>query len=57
MVGEALHKQRFTVQETDKGPDGGVDLVLRKGREVFLVQCKQWRASKVGVQVAASFMA
>lgn len=51
MVGEAFRKQGFTVQETDKGPDGGVDLVLRKGREVFLVQCKQWRASKVGVQV------
>ena len=51
MVGEALRKQGFTVQETDKGPDGGIDLVLRKGREVFLVQCKQWRASKVGVQV------
>ncbi|EPA99456.1 restriction endonuclease [Pseudomonas sp. G5(2012)] len=51
MVGEAFRKQGFTVQETDKGPDGGVDLVLRKSREVFLVQCKQWRASKVGVQV------
>ncbi len=51
MVGEAFRKQGFTVQETDKGPDGGVDLVLRKGREVLLVQCKQWRASKVGVQV------
>lgn len=51
MVGEAFRKQGFTVQETDKGPDGGVDLVLRKGREVFLVQCKQWRASKMGVQV------
>ncbi|POA78642.1 restriction endonuclease [Pseudomonas sp. DP16D-R1] len=51
MVGEAFRKQGFTVQETDKGPDGGIDLVLRKGREVFLVQCKQWRASKVGVQV------
>ena len=33
------------------GADGGVDLVLRKGREKFLVQCKQWRAFKVGVAV------
>jgi restriction system protein len=37
------------------GPDGGVDLVLRKpggnGSEKFLVQCKQWRALKVGVDV------
>ena len=30
------------------GPDGGVDLVLRRDREKFLVQCKQWKAFKVG---------
>ncbi len=28
-----------------------MDLVLRKGNEKFLVQCKQWRAFKVGVDV------
>lgn len=33
------------------GPDGGIDLVLRKGGEKYLVQCKQWRAFKVGVPV------
>jgi restriction system protein len=37
------------------GADGGVDLVLTKpgksGGEKFLVQCKQWRAYKVGVDV------
>lgn len=33
------------------GADGGVDLVLRRGGEKFLVQCKQWRALKVGVDV------
>lgn len=31
------------------GPDGGVDLVLNRGAEKVLVQCKQWRAMKVGV--------
>ena len=31
--------------------DGGVDLVLAKGTEKLLVQCKQWRALKVGVEV------
>ena len=34
-----------------QGADGGIDLVLRKGSERFLVQCKQWRAYKVGVNV------
>ena len=33
------------------GADGGVDLVLRKDREKYLVQCKQWKAFKVGVTV------
>ena len=33
------------------GADGGVDLVLAKGTEKFLVQCKQWKAYKVGVEV------
>ncbi len=31
--------------------DGGVDLVLSKGGDRFLVQCKQWKAFKVGVTV------
>lgn len=33
------------------GADGGVDIELRKGSEIFLVQCKQWRAYKVSVTV------
>lgn len=33
------------------GADGGVDLTLHKGSELFLVQCKQWRACKVSVNI------
>jgi restriction system protein len=51
MVGEAFRRQGYTVAETKKGPDGGVDLVLRKEGELFLVQCKSWKAYKVSVQV------
>jgi HJR/Mrr/RecB family endonuclease len=56
LVGESFRRQGFRVMETGGGgPDGGVDLVLRKpgknGDEKFLVQCKQWRAYKVGVDV------
>ncbi|WP_396335846.1 restriction endonuclease [Azotobacter beijerinckii] len=52
LVGEVFRRQGYTVEETGAaGPDGGVDLVLRKGRKRFLVQCKQWRALKVGVKV------
>lgn len=52
LVGEAFRLQGFKVAETGGGgPDGGVDLVLTKGTEKFLVQCKQWKAQKVGVGV------
>jgi restriction system protein len=52
LVGEAFRLQGFSVTENGGGgPDGGVDLVLRRGNETFLVQCKQWRALKVGVGV------
>lgn len=32
------------------GADGGVDVVLQKGQDHYLVQCKHWRALRVGVQ-------
>ena len=52
LVGEAFRLQGFSVFETGGGgADGGVDLVLSKGTEKFLVQCKQWKAYKVGVDV------
>ena len=33
------------------GADGVVDLRLTRNGETYLVQCKQWRAFKVGVNV------
>lgn len=52
LVGEAFRLQGYQVVENvGGGADGGVDLVLRKDRETFVVQCKQWRAYKVGVTV------
>jgi len=52
LVGEAFRLQGYEVSELGgAGPDGGVDLVLRKDKEKFLVQCKHWKAFKVGVQV------
>ena len=52
LVGEGFRLQGYAVTETGGGgPDGGVDLVLRKDGERFLVQCKQWKALKVSVSV------
>jgi len=52
LVGEAFRLQGYQVTETGGGgADGGVDLVLRKSGEKFLVQCKQWKSFSVGVTV------
>lgn len=52
LVGEGFRRQGFAVEESGGGgADGGVDLVLRKDGETMLVQCKQWRAFRVGVEV------
>lgn len=50
LVAEAYRRQGYVVLETGRrGPDGGVDLVVeRDGRH--LVQCKHWKAYRVGVK-------
>lgn len=52
LVGELFRQQGYQVTETGGGgADGGIDLILRRDGETLLVQCKQWKALKVGVQV------
>lgn len=51
LVAEAYRRQGYRVTEGGFGADGGVDLELRKGEGLILVQCKQWKAQKVGVSV------
>lgn len=52
LVGEAFRLQGYRIKETGgAGADGGIDLVLTKGDEISLVQCKQWKAYKVSVNV------
>ncbi len=56
LVGEYYRRSGFQVtREGGNGPDGGVDLVLRKNGETHLVQCKQWKAYRVGVQPVREF--
>ena len=38
------------------GADGGVDLILRKGHMVVLVQCKQWKTRQVAVGVVRELL-
>ena len=52
LVSEAYRRRGYSVEDSIKrGPDGGVDLVLRKDGRTTLVQCKQRKASAVGVPV------
>jgi restriction system protein len=54
LVGEGFRQQGYQVIENGGGgggADGGIDLVLRKSGDKFLVHCKQWKAFTVGVTV------
>ena len=52
LVGEGFRLNGYRVSETGgAAADGGLDLVLTKQNERFFVQCKQWKAYKVGVGV------
>ena len=52
LVGEGFRQRGFQVTEKwGAAPDGGVDLILARGTERFLVQCKQWRARQVSVTI------
>ncbi len=51
-VGEFFKSQGYKVKQAlSSAPDGGVDIWLTKDGELSLVQCKHWKAKKVGVQV------
>ncbi|KPL47637.1 restriction endonuclease [Xanthomonas axonopodis] len=52
LVADAFRRQGYHVEETGLGgPDGGIDLILRKDGRRTLVQCKQWKRQQVGVGV------
>ena len=49
-VGDGFRRRGFTVAELcAPTADRGVDLLLMRGNERYLVQCKQWRAELVSL--------
>ena len=56
-VGELYRRQGWAVEQTGRrdGPDGGVDLQLRRGNGRRLVQCKRWASWPVGVEDVRAF--
>lgn len=57
LLAEAFRRQGYSVQEnTYAGPDGGIDLTIKRDGNVYLVQCKQWRVAKVDVKVVREML-
>lgn len=56
LVGEYFRRKGYAVKETGGGgADGGIDLEMSLNGQKYLVQCKQWKAFKVGVKVVREF--
>jgi len=57
LVGELFRREGWDVTETGRqdGPDGGIDLLLSRGRERRVVQCKRWTSWRVGVEQSRTF--
>lgn len=50
LVGESFRRRGYSVEENGgSGKDGGIDLIVRKDGRTELVQCKQWKNSRVTV--------
>jgi restriction system protein len=58
LVSEAFRRKGFLLLDNiEDGPDGGVDLRVRKNGQVVFVQCKHWKARSVGVKVVRELYA
>jgi restriction system protein len=50
LVSDYFQRRGFKVAEMGgHGSDGGVDLVAARGSDEYVIQCKQWKAYRVGV--------
>lgn len=50
LVSDYFQRRGFKVVEFGgHGSDGGIDLIARRGDDEYVIQCKQWKAYRVGV--------
>jgi restriction system protein len=50
LVADYFRRRGFDIKAIGGGrPDGGVDLIVYRGTDEYVVQCKQWKALRVGV--------
>ncbi|MBI5847737.1 MAG: restriction endonuclease [Nitrospirae bacterium] len=54
-VGSMFDKMGFSVEVTGGLKDGGIDLTVRKDGKTSLVQCKNYRVSKVSLSMVRDF--
>lgn len=50
LIGEMYGRQGYSLVETPRRADGGIDYMLARGPERWLVQCKHWQSRRVGVK-------
>ncbi len=56
LLAEAYRRQGYSVEKRGGSqPDGGIDLILHRDGKV-LVQCKHWKAQRVGVKEARELL-
>jgi hypothetical protein len=57
LVGEVFRREGWTVEERGRqgGPDGNIDLAIRRGNERRIVQAKRWESWQVGVDHVRAF--
>lgn len=57
LVGEYYRRHGWRVQETGGGgADGGIDLVLKRNNETWLVQCKRFAQTAINVKVVRELL-
>ena len=56
LVAMSFEQEGFSVQRAGgANPDGGIDLLANKNGVTFGVQCKHWKAWRVGVKEVRAF--
>ncbi len=57
LIGLVYRKLGYDVtRRGGANPDGGIDLIIQKDGQSAAVQCKQWKASRVGVKPVREFL-
>ncbi len=51
LIREYFRRWQFVVEESKATTDGGVDLIAKKEREKYLIQCRYWKVDMVGMEI------